>query len=82
MMIASSIEVKSSPLLTLPSALVRFNHVASFIINANQSIILAVAFSGCSPRILARFAYTFLSKPKARSCRVQVSRDRSKRLHA
>jgi hypothetical protein len=32
-----------------------------------QGMMLAVALSGCSPRTFARRAYTFLSKPKARS---------------
>jgi hypothetical protein len=36
-----------------------------------QDMMLAVI--GCSPRSFARFAYTFLSKPKARSCRTHVS---------
>jgi len=45
-------------------------------------MMLAVAFSRCSPRSFARFAYTFLSKPKALSCRVQVSSGRLKRSQA
>jgi hypothetical protein len=33
----------------------------------------------CSPRTLARFAYTFFSNPKAHSCRIHVSSERLKR---
>jgi len=36
----------------------------------------------CSPRSFARFAYTFFSKPKARSCRCHVSRLIPKRSQA
>ena len=42
----------------------------------------AVAIGGSSPRSFARFVYTFLSKPKARSCRCHVSRLISKRSQA
>jgi hypothetical protein len=47
--------------------------VCSFV-PCSGSVIGAVAIGGCSPRSFARFAYTFLSKPKARSCRRHVSR--------
>lgn len=43
---------------------------------------LPVGIGGCVPRIFARFAYTFCTKPKARSCRVHVARGRLNRSQA